>query len=697
MVWQVPRANPRLGRYPVIRVALGALLGSVVALRCLAQQPGGNEAGRAFTLDDFRRIRSLQEIRAAPDGKSALLRIGTVDSAADRYTSDLWLLDLDSGNMRQLTQQPESEYAARFSPDGKTLGFLATRGPHAQVFGLSLEGGQSHPLFSFGEDIAEFAWFPDGKRLLFAAQAPMPDSAPAVPGTRPLLFTRTQFKADGEGYLDGRRTHLWTVDLTTGAVSPLTTGDYDESQPEVSPDGRWVAFVSNRAPDPDESYDTDVFVMPAAGGPVMRVSRERGAATEPRWSPDGKSLAYIEPTLPDDYGAIYYLWVAELADTAGDSARFAAPRNLTKALNLSVGEGSYWEGGSPYPIWAPDGDALYAAFETRARLHGYAIDVRTGQATLVSGGDRMTEYLTPAADGRRLVFGITDSTRLTDVYVAAADGSGLRQLTHLNDEWFREVRVSPLQRFGLRSRDGTEVEGFVVKPLDYQAGRRYPTVLAIHGGPQWYYSMSYSTFFQLLAARGYLVVYTNPRGSTSYGQAFSSIVRGRYGQEDYADLMAGVDAAVARGWADPNNLFVTGYSYGGVMTNLIITRTTRFAAAASGGGVADFAAAFGVDDEHHDWMVQWGGPPWRVPRKYHSMSPINHVARVQTPTLFFHGGRDQRCPVGESERMYLALRLEGVESKLAIFPEESHEFDTAASAYPERLRLIMDWFDAHRH
>ena len=678
------------------RAAAGALLTSIIALRCLAQEPGGHQGSRALSLDDFRRIRSLQEIRAAPDGKSALLRIGTVDSAADRYTSDLWLLDLGSGGMRQLTHHPGSEYAARFSPDGRTLGFIADRGPHAQVFGLPLDGGESRPLFHFDEDIAEFAWFPDGKRILFAAKGPEPDSAAAAQRSRPLIFTRTQFKADGEGYIDGRRTHLWVVDLTSGAVSPLTTGEYDESEPEVSPDGRWIAFVSNRAPHPDESYDTDVFVIPAAGGNVTRVSREPGAATEPRWSPDGNSLAYIEPIVPDDYGAIYYIWVADLADTAGLAPRFAQPRNLTRTLNLSVGEGSYWEGGSPYPIWAPDGHALYAAFESRARLQGYAVDVRTGRATLVSGGDRMTEYLTPTSDGQRLVFGITDSTRLTDVYVAASDGSGLRQLTHLNDDWFQQVRVSPLQRFGYRSKDGTEVEAFVVKPLDYQPGRPYPTVLAIHGGPQWYYSMSYSTFFQLLAARGYLVVYTNPRGSTSYGQPFSSIVRGRYGQEDYADLMAGIDAAVARGWADSNNLFVTGYSYGGVMTNMIITRTTRFAAAASGGGVADFAAAFGVDDEHHDWTVQWGGPPWRVPRKYHSMSPIYHVASVRTPTLFFHGGRDQRCPVGESERMHLALRLQGVESKLAIFPEESHEFDNAASAYPERLRLIMDWFDAHR-
>jgi len=680
----------------VTHAALGALLRCVVALPCVAQGAVGTSAGRALTLDDFRRIRSLQEIRAAPDGKSALLRIGTVDSAADRYTSDLWLLDVDSGTLRQLTHHPQTEYGARFAPNGRTLGFIATRGRHAQVFGLPLQGGESRPLFSFDEDIDEFAWFPDGKKILFTAKAPEPDSTSATPRSRPLLFTRTQLKADGEGYLDGRRTHLWTADLTTGAISPLTTGDYDESQADVSPDGRWIAFVSNRAPDPDESYDSDVFVMPAKGGEATKVSRERGEASEPRWSPDGKSLAYVEPTLPDDYGAIYYVWVAELTEGADDSVRFASPRNLTKALNLSVGEGSYWEGGSPYPIWAPDGHALYAAFESRARLHGYAIDVRTGHATLVAGGDQMTELLTPTSDGRRLVYGITDSTRLTDVYVAPADGSGLRQLTHLNDDWFRQVRVSPLERFGYRSGDGTEIEGFVVKPLDYQAGRRYPTVLPIHGGPQWYYSMSYSIFFQLLAARGYVVVYTNPRGSTSYGQAFSSIVRGRYGHEDYADLMAGVDAAVARGWADPNNLFVTGYSYGGVMTNLIITRTTRFAAAASGGGVADFAAAFGVDDEHHDWMVQWRGPPWRVPRKYHSMSPINQVASVRTPTLFFHGGRDQRCPVGESERMYLALRLEGVESKLAIFPEESHEFDNAASAYPERLRLIMDWFDAHR-
>jgi acylaminoacyl-peptidase len=570
------------------------------------------------------------------------------------------------------------------------MAYLADRDSVVQVWTVPAAGGTPARLFAFGESIDEFSWFPDGHAIVFVAKEPKPAEQGAR-RNRPLVYTGTRVKSNEEGFLDGRRTHIWIADLTTGAVRQLTSGDADDTSPSVSADGRLVAFVSTRTANSWATGNLDVYLVPAAGGEPIHVSREAGAASNPRWSPDGRTLAWIEPKRALDYGDIYRVWTAT---RAGDTLAAAAPRDLSTAVGLSVGEGSYWEGGAPYPIWSPDGRSLYVSIETRARVHGYALDVRSGRPALLTGGDRMTEYLTPSGDGKRIIYGSTDGSHLSDVYVANADGSSPRQLTHLNDGWFDSVRVSPVERFDYRSADGTPVEGFAVKPLDYRPGVRYPTVLAIHGGPQWFFASSWSAFFQLLAARGYVVIYTNPRGSTSYGQPYSSIVRGDYGHLDYQDLMAGVDAAIARGWADSTRLFLTGYSYGGVMTNWMITQTNRFRAAASGAGLSDFSAAFGADDELEDWLGQWG-TPWDSTARYRAQSPMSFIRNVRTPTLFFHGENDWRCPTAESERMYLALRLLGVDSKLAIFKGENHDFDHAASSYPERLRIVMDWFDAH--
>ena len=683
----------------------------LVSMLILLTAPPPAVAGpglRPVALDDLSRLRLLADLQSSPDGRSAVLRIDTVDQERDAYTSDLHLLDLESGALRPLTTHPALESRPRFSPDGRELAFLARRGAHTGLYMLPLDGGDARTLASLPDDVEDFAWFPDGRRLVLVALEPVEPAEPAAGGAggsaespRPaggdvLIITRARFKSNEAGYLDGRHRQLYLVDRDSGRVKPITTGPFDHDSPAVSPDGRLIAFVSNRTADPDTNQNTDIFAVGSAGGPVLRVSRAAGAAFNPRWSPDGKTLAWLEQELPDNYGANRRLFVAEAPRGGTVLPAFGEPRCLTADVDLSVGEGSYEAGGDPYPIWSPDARRLYVTLGDKARLHGYAVDTRSGRATRLLGGDRMVEFLAPAGDGRRLVFGLSDAARLSDVYVAAPDGSGIRRLTRLNDDWFGGIRVSPPERFTYPSGDGLTIEGWVVKPLDFQEGRRYPAVLSIHGGPQWYYAWSYSFFFQALAAKGYVVIYTNPRGSTTYGEEFTNAVRGRYGLEDYRDLMTGLETVMTRGFVDESNLFVTGYSYGGMMTNWIITQTRRFRAAASGAGIADYAAAVGPDDSFVDWIAETGAAPWESPDLYRFLSPYTYVRDATTPTLFFHGLKDYRCPVPESERMYLALKLRGIDTTLALFPDENHNFDHTASHYRERLRLVIEWFDRHR-
>jgi dipeptidyl aminopeptidase/acylaminoacyl peptidase len=684
----------------IVTLAVAGALATGPAGAATPAGTGGSEAApagkRPVALDDLARLRELADIQASPDGRRALLKINVVEAEKDAYTSDLWLLDLGSGALTRLTNHPASETNPLFSPDGRQVAFIARRDDRAQVFGLSLQGGEAEPLFAFGGDVDEFAWFPDGKRMVFVAKDPEPEPADGKPAAKSdvLIITRKHFKSNDEGYLDDRRTHLFVADLSGGEVRRLTGDDFDDSGPAVSPDGRLVAFVSNRTADPDTNYNTDVFWVPAGGGAAVRVSKQPGPAANPRWSPDGRWLAFLEQIPPENYGAHDHVWIAQASGGRAAPA-FGEPRNLTAALDIGVGEGSYEAGGAPYPIWSPDGRRLYVTLLDRARLHAYAIDSRSGKATLLVGGDRMVEYLTPTGEGSRLIFGLAGGTRTGEVHVAGPDGSGIRRLTHLNDAWFEEVRVSPPERFTYASFDGREIEGWTIKPLDFRPGRKYPTVLAIHGGPDWYYGVSYSFLFQALAAKGYLVIYTNPRGSTSYGQKFADLA-GYYGSDVFKDLMYAVNVIETRGWVDPQNLFVEGYSYGGMMTNWIITQTDRFKAAVSGASVADHAASFGVDDDFVNWVTEMGGAPWDVPEKYRETSPMTYIKNVRTPTLFIHGLEDSICPVPESERMYLALRLLGVETRLALFPDENHNFDNKPSHWRERLRLTIDWFDTHR-
>ncbi len=703
---------------PGVAFIAAALMTVALMFAAAPSYAATRSATRTLSLDDHARLRTLDDLRVSPDGRRAVLQIGSVDTKKDEYTSDLWLLDLKTGMRLQLTTHAGEESNPRFSPDGKRLAFLADRDGRTRIHVLPFVGGEPTVLFTFDEEIDEFEWFPDGARIAFIAKEPEEKKgksggvktdgavAPAAETATPAaeaeakkkevrIITRTKFKADGEGYLDGRYTHLWVYEAENGRIRQLTEGNFDHSDPAVSPDGRMIAFVSNRTDDADMNLDSDIYAMRSRGGEIIRVSVAPGSASGPAWSPDGSELAYLEQALPNMYGANNYLWIAPVqGGTVLPS--FGDPRNLTEDLDRGVGPGSYSSEEGSYPIWSPDGGHLYVVIENRARMHAYAVARRTGARTLLLGGERLVEFLTPTGDGERLVFGIADPSFPGDVFTSAADGSGERRLTHLNADWLEQVSFNPAERFSYNSFDGWEIEGFVIKPPRFRRNRAFPAVLVIHGGPNWYYPAAWNYFRQYLASRGYLVIYTNPRGSTSYGEVFTSAVLGRYGLEDFKDMIAGLDTIAALGWVDEKNQFVTGYSYGGMMTNWAITRTDRFRAAASGAGLADYAAAFGVDDEYVSWVTEFGGGPWEVPGRYQDISPFYHAGNVKTPTLFLHGTDDDRCPVHESERMYLALRILGVDTKLALFPGESHGMNAVASHDREYARLIVEWFDQHR-
>ena len=467
------------------------------------------------------------------------------------------------------------------------------------------------------------------------------------------------------------------LDLATGKTRRLTTGDFNEHFPAWSPDGSQIAFVSNRDPDPDRSYNTDLWVVPVAGEPKAprRLSNHPGSDNDPdyesypAWSPDGRQVAYVQGGPVE----LFYYGTRRLAAV---DANGGTPRILTADLDRNVGQ----------PMWAKDGKSIQLLVEDDRTQWLGTVSASGGEVRRLAG-DRSVVQSIDQLGGSKIAALVNDPTRPNEVY--AIEGVRLRPLTRHND-WLKDVDLAPVESTSFKSKDGTEVHGFLVKPANGAAGP-VPTVLRIHGGPQSQYDYGFSFEWQLLAANGYAIVASNPRGSTGRGQDFGKGIYAAWGSVDVEDVLAAVDDAVARGVADPNRLGVGGWSYGGILTNYVIASDQRFKAATSGAGASNFLAGYGTDQYIRDYEMELG-KPWEKPEAWMKVSyPFFQSPRIVTPTLFVVGEKDFNVPLLNSEQMYQALKSRGVDTKLIIYPGEYHGIKRP-SFQRDRLQRYVDWY-----
>lgn len=674
------------------RRAACVLVGCMVVLG--SGSPCRAQERRSLTVGDYFRIGGVSDPRVSPDGEWVAFTVATDDLEADESRTRIWMVPSGEGEAIPVTAEEESSSDPRWSPDGRYLSFLSARGDgETQVWTLYRGGGEAIQRTDVEEGVSAYEWSPDGTRLVLVIQDPDPERLEAeangedweekTPG--PWVIDREQFKQDYAGYLDRRRTHLYLFDLATEQLSQLTGGDFDDSEPAWSPDGALLAFTSNRTEDPDLNYDTDVWVVSAQppemadDEPLFRelvqVTTNPGPDGTPRWSPDGTLLAHTSVT---DVDAMLY----GTQHLAVSSASGGGTRVLTEAVDRMVYELAF----------APDGASVYFTMEDRGEQPLARVPVGGGEVErLIAGRQVVSQFaFGPSGDVAATVSG-PQSPR--EVFLLR-DGA-LEQRSFVNRDLVAELTLGSVEKVSFASADGTPIEGFAIKPPGFEEGKRYPTILDIHGGPQAQYDWRFEFEAQLWAAHGYLVLHPNPRGSTGYGQAFCLAIWRDWGGPDFEDVMAAVDDAIARGWADPDRLAVTGWSYGGMLTNHVITKTGRFRAAATGASATLYVVNY-AHDQYQRWWEQELGFPWEPAARelYERMSPFNRVAQVTTPTLILGGEEDWNVPIINSEQLYLALKRLGVETELVVYPGEYHGIDTPSHVEDLEERYL-EWFGDH--
>ncbi|MBR0552546.1 S9 family peptidase [Stakelama marina] len=650
-------------------------------------------APRPIVPADINRLHEVTDPQVGPSGEWVAYSVRTTDIDADKTVDHLWMTKWDgSATVRLTSRKGESETHPRFSPDGKWIAFLSSRGDDGddtQLWLMDRRGGEGERLPGIKGSVDDFAWSPDANKLVLVVTDPDPQASAKKAGKKdgedakphPIVIDRFQFKQDIDGYLGKRRKRLWIYDLATHEMRRLTTGDFDEALPAWSPDGTRIAFTSKRAPDPDRTYDSNLFVASVGDTPAKPVALTRFAGADndsgwgsyPAWSPDGSHIAYLQggPVKLFSYGTRH---LAIISAGGGD------PTILTASLDRNVHD----------PIWSRDGRNIRFIVEDDEAERIAQVPAAGGAVRDIASGWRVFSHPSANPRGGMAVL-LTTPAAPDEVYALGADGT-LRQLSHQNDAWLREVAVAPVKRTRMTSKDGTEVHGFIVTPPGIAKPANLPTVLYNHGGPQSQFDAGFNIMWQIFAGHGFAVVSTNPRGSTGRGQDYAAALYADWGGPAVPDALAGVDDAVASGIANPDRLFVGGWSYGAMLTEYIIASDQRFRAAVAGAGIVNVLAGYGTDQYIRDYEMELGTPWTNLDAWLKISYPFYHNDRIVTPTLFMNGEKDFNVPLINSEQMYQALKSRDVPTELVIYPGQFHGF-RRPSFLKDRMERWLAWYD----
>ncbi len=667
---------------------LAALLLST-AVPAFAASPAGPT--RAFTGADLFDLEVATDPQISPDGSQIVYAREANDIMTDRSRRTLWLVDVRTGTQTPLVAGAGSHASPRWSPDGKRLAFVSTaEGGSPQLFVRWMTTGATARITGLPDSPGAISWSPDGKRIAYTLTVPGEathlGSAPAKPeGAQwadPLeVIDRVTYRADGGGYLKPGFDHIFVVDADGGAPRQLTFGDHDDGGPlSWTPDGRKILFSAVRTPDWErEPNNSEVYALDVASGGLTALTKRFGPDNSPVVSPDGKLVAYLGY---DDVRRSYECSELYVMNIDGSGAH-----SITATLDRDIDRAD----------WAADGKSLIVSYDDHGvkRVARIGLD---GKVAKIAEGLTGPELDRPYTGGSfsvarsgAVAYTGGDALHRADVYVAGKDSG--RQLTHLNDNLLAAKALASVRKIPVKAPDGRAIDAWLVTPPGKE-GQRLPLILEIHGGPNSAYGPAFSTDDQLYAAAGYSVLYTNPRGSTSYGEEFANLIDRKYPGDDYGDLMASVDAAVAAGVADPNRLYVTGGSGGGVLTTWIVGKTDRFKAAAAQKPVINWISeALTMDATTFTSAYWFSKRPWEDPMGYWARSPLSLVGNIKTPTLVVVGSQDYRTPVSESEQLYAALQLRGVPTALVKVPGASHGGIAARpSQAAAKASAILAWF-----
>ncbi|MFN2452743.1 MAG: prolyl oligopeptidase family serine peptidase [Pyrinomonadaceae bacterium] len=641
-----------------------------------------------LTLDLFLDWEYVLSPQISPDGSQIVYTRRWTDKVNDKYENEIWIVNTDGSRNRFLVKGS----APQWSPDGKRLAYVAAGQPTgAQIFVKWMDTADAGTQLTFTErPAANLQWSPDGKRIAFnmivTAKPNLRVTLPAKPeGAKwidpPRVVDRLNYRSDGSGYRPEGFMHIFVVPDTGGTPRQLTDGDYNHDAPAWMPDSQTIVFSAVRKPEAEYVRGgQDIYALNIASGQTKALTDRNGPDVEPAISPDGRHIAYTGYDQTENTYTVSKLYVM---DADGRNKRV-----LSEGFDRS-----------PFDLlWAEDNSGVYFNAEDRGTNNLYFMSMKGGTPRQITKGSHQLLASTMSRNGS-IASILSSPTEPGDVVAFSVKQPVPRKLTHANDDLLENRKLGNVEEIWYDSVGGKKIQGWIVKPPDFDATKKYPLLLYIHGGPHAMYGVGFNFEFQNHAAENYVVLYTNPRGSTGYGQEFGNAINNNYPGDDYTDLMNGVDAVIGKGYVDERNLFVTGGSGGGVLTSWIVGHTDRFAAAAAMKPVINWYSFVGTTDGA-DWYYNFKKLPWEDPAEHLRRSPITYVGNVKTPTMLLTGELDLRTPIEQTEQFYRALKLRKVDTMMVRLNDEYHGFNALGLRHPSnRLQQILylrSWFDKYK-
>lgn len=642
-------------------------------------------------INDLGKIVAVSSPNISPDGSRVVFVHTVMDMKEDEYINSLWMADLAKNKATQYTSSRGKDKNPQWSPDGTQILFTSTQPTKEdeekkkpQLYIIDTSGGEARQVTNLDTGIESPKWSPNGKTVLFLSNVREKE-----PESDVKVITRLKYKFNVPGFFDGKRKHLFTVRASGDKLKQVTKGEYDVNSPEWI-NTRKIAFISNLNQDADHTGKSLIYTIETKGGDPKQVSPEPKSINALKPAPNGKTIAYTGHNYHKGSGSNSDIWTIPVEGRD--------PVNLTKEFDQDLGTKLSCDVkvSSPNvnPTWSNDGKYIYftSTYDGVASL--YKIKANGGKVEKIIGEiDHSVESFSIAEDGT-IAYTVLDTVKPIELWKLKEGKT--KQVTNLNKNYLKKTDVRPHEHFTFESNAGHTVEGWIIKPPNFDPSTKYPLILHIHGGPRGAYGNAMNHEFQVLAAQGWAVIYTNPFGSGGYYEDFQAGLPGHYFEQDYDDLMKAVDVVIERNdWVDKDKLGVTGGSYGGVMSNWIITHTERFKAAVTLRSITNWVTFFGVSDI--GWTFgqrEIGGVPWEMEEEFMAKSPIRYVANVTTPTMIIHSENDYRCPMEQAEQLFIALKYRGIDTEFIRFPNETHELSRSGKPKhrTERLEHIVRWF-----